>query len=44
MRTNANTLITVKLMLFYELEDVDTMVSGDYVILNVDWVHWLMSF
>ena len=28
MRTNDDTLITVKLMLFYELFDVDTMVSA----------------
>ena len=27
VRTNDDTLITVKLMLFYELEDIDTMVS-----------------
>ena len=36
MRTNDDTLITVKLMLFYELKDVDTMVSGGCVILTVD--------
>ena len=36
MHTNDDALITVKLMLFYELKDVDTMVSGGYVILTVD--------
>ena len=36
IRTNDNTLITVKLMLFYELKDVNTMVSGGCIILTVD--------
>ena len=28
MRTNDDTLIAVKLMMFYELKDVETMVSA----------------
>ena len=38
MRTNDDTLITVKLMLFYELVDVDTMVSVGCVINGVNCV------
>ena len=38
VRTNDDTLITVKLMLFYELVDVDTMVSAGCVINSVNCV------
>ena len=36
MRTNDDTFITVKLMLFYEFKDVNTMVSGGCLILTAD--------
>ena len=36
VRTNDDTLIMVKLMLFYELKHVNTMVSGGCIILTAD--------